>query len=92
MESKAKGNFKNGKLKDKVFVLTGTLADMGRDEAAAIIESLGGKTSSSVSSNTDYVLAGEAAGSKLAKADSLGIPVIDKDEFLAMISEDREGE
>lgn len=82
----------NGLLKGKVFVLTGTLEGMGRDEAAALIESLGGKTSGSVSSKTDYVLAGEAAGSKLTKAEQLGIPVIDKEEFLAMISEGSKGE
>lgn len=92
MESKAIHTLKNEKLKGKVFVLTGTLAGMSRDEAAEIIESFGGKTSSSVSAKTDYVLAGDAAGSKLTKAESLGVPIIDKDTFLAMVGEDREGE
>ena len=67
------------------FVLTGALSRFTRDEASAIIESLGGKTSSSVSKKTSYVLAGENAGSKLSKAESLGIPVLTEEEFAAMI-------
>lgn len=70
----------------KVFVLTGTLPTLKRDEAKAIIESHGGKVSSSVSKKTDYVLAGEDAGSKLAKAQDLGIEIIDENAFLAYIS------
>ncbi len=66
------------------FVLTGTLPTMTRDQAEAMIVSLGGKASSSVSKNTSYVLAGEKAGSKLTKAQSLGVPVIDEEEFLRM--------
>ena len=58
---------------------------MKRDEAKAIIEKFGGKASGSVSKKTTYVLAGEAAGSKLTKANELGIPVIDEAEFLRMI-------
>jgi len=69
----------------KVFVLTGTLTQYTRNEASAIIESLGGKTSSSVSAKTDYVLAGEAAGSKLTKAQQLGVTIISEDEFKQMI-------
>ena len=69
----------------KTFVLTGTLPTMGRAEASALIEQYGGKTSGSVSKKTDYVLAGEEAGSKLQKAQSLGIPIITEAEFLAMI-------
>jgi len=69
----------------KTFVLTGTLSGLTRDEASELIERFGGKTSSSVSKKTDYVLAGEAAGSKLTKAQELGIPVIHEDEFLEMI-------
>ena len=68
----------------KTFVITGTLPNYKRTEAAAIIESLGGKVSGSVSKKTDYVLAGEEAGSKLTKAQSLGITVIDEAEFIKM--------
>ena len=67
------------------FVLTGTLSRFTRDEASAIIESFGGKASSSVSKKTTYVLAGENAGSKLTKAESLGIKIISEEEFEAMI-------
>lgn len=67
------------------FVLTGTLTKYTRDEAGAIIERLGGKSASSVSRKTTYVLAGENAGSKLTKAQTLGIPVITEEEFEAMI-------
>ena len=66
------------------FVLTGTLENMTRDEAADMIKARGGKVSSSVSSKTSYVLAGEAAGSKLTKAQALGVKIIDKEEFLNM--------
>lgn len=67
------------------FVLTGTLPNMTRDQAAEIIEKMGGKTSSSVSKKTTYVLAGEAAGSKLTKAESLGVNIIDFNQFQEMI-------
>lgn len=67
------------------FVLTGTLENHTRDEAAAIIESFGGKTSSSVSKKTDYVLTGDNAGSKLTKAEALGIKIISEKDFAAMI-------
>ena len=67
------------------FVLTGTLPTYKRNEAAAIIESFGGKTASSVSKKTSYVLAGEEAGSKLDKANALGVPVISEQEFNEMI-------
>ncbi len=69
----------------KTFVLTGTLPTYSRNEASEIIEKFGGKTSSSVSKKTDYVLAGEEAGSKLTKAQSLGIKIINEDEFNEMI-------
>ena len=69
----------------KTFVLTGTLPDYTRDQAAAIIESFGGKVSSSVSKKTSYVLAGEEAGSKLTKAQSLGVTIIDQAQFDEMI-------
>ena len=68
------------------FVLTGTLPTYTRDEAAEIIESFGGKVSGSVSKKTSYVLAGEAAGSKLSKAQALGINIIDETRFIEMIS------
>ena len=69
----------------KTFVLTGTLSDFTRSEAQEIIERYGGKASGSVSKKTDYVLAGENAGSKLDKAISLGIPIISEEEFQKMI-------
>lgn len=74
----------NPNFKGKTFVLTGTLSKP-RNEFENIIESLGGKTSGSVSKNTDYVLAGENAGSKLDKAKSLGIKIINEDEFNKLI-------
>jgi DNA ligase (NAD+) len=70
----------------KTFVLTGTLPNLKREEAAAKIESLGGKVSGSVSKKTDFVLAGEDAGSKLDKAQKLGVKIIDEKEFLAMVN------
>lgn len=69
------------------FVLTGTLPTMTRSEASAIIESFGGKTASSVSKKTSYVLAGEDAGSKLRKATELGIPILSEDDLLKMVQE-----
>ena len=69
----------------KSFVLTGTLPTMSRDEASALIKQNGGKTVGSVSKKTDYVLAGEAAGSKLTKAQELGIKIISESELLDMI-------
>ena len=67
------------------FVLTGTLDRFGRKEAQALIEERGGKAAGSVSKKTTYVVAGEAAGSKLKKAQELGIPVLTEDEFAAML-------
>ncbi len=69
----------------KTFVLTGALQRYTREEAGALIEAFGGKVSSSVSAKTTYVVAGENAGSKLTKAQQLGIPVLTEDEFAAMI-------
>ena len=69
----------------KSFVLTGSLENYTREEAGRIIESFGGKTSSSVSKNTDYVLAGAEAGSKLTKAQNLGVTIISEKEFEEMI-------
>lgn len=75
----------DGAFKGKTFVLTGTLPTMSRKEASKLIEDNGGKTSSSVSKKTDYVLAGESAGSKLTKAQSLGVTILSEEEFLNMI-------
>ena len=75
------------KLAGKTFVLTGTLEQFTRDEASEMIEKLGGKVSGSVSKKTSYVVAGEAAGSKLKKANDLGIPVLSEEDFLQLIQE-----
>ncbi len=77
--------------KGLTFVLTGTLPTLTRDEAAAMIKAAGGKVSGSVSSKTSFVVAGEAAGSKLTKAQALGVSVIDEDALRAMIAEKRGG-
>lgn len=71
----------------KIFVLTGTLQNLTRDEASEKIKLLGGKTASSVSKNTSYVVAGESAGSKLVKAQNLGVIILTEDMFLKMIKE-----
>ena len=75
----------DNRFEGKTFVLTGTLSQFTRTQASEIIETYGGKTSSSVSKKTDFVLAGEAAGSKLQKAQDLGVKIISEDEFSAMI-------
>jgi DNA ligase (NAD+) len=74
------------KLKNKTFVLTGTLSTMTRDEAKEKIRALGGNVSSSVSKETDYVVAGENPGSKYEKAQELGVPVLSENEFERLIS------
>ena len=79
-----------GVFEGKTFVLTGTLPTMKRSEASKLIEKHGGKTSSSVSKKTSYVLAGEEAGSKLTKAQTLGIPILTEEEFLKMLPQDIE--
>lgn len=81
----AKASKVSDKLSGKTFVLTGTLENMTRDEASEIIKSHGGKTSSSVSKKTDYVLAGTNAGSKLDKAQNLGVIILTENDFLEMI-------
>lgn len=76
---------KSDYLAGKTFVLTGTLQSMTRDEASEKIKLFGGKTSSSVSKNTSYVVAGESAGSKLIKAQNLGVIILSEDEFLNIL-------
>ena len=85
MDSKVSENKKDDRFAGKTFVLTGTLPSMTRDEAAEIIQNFGGKVSGSVSKKTAYVLAGEEAGSKLTKAESLGITIISEEEFKELI-------
>ena len=82
MEQEVTAN--GGKFSGLTFVLTGTLTTMSRNEASELIQSLGGKASSSVSKKTSYVVAGENAGSKLTKAETLGIKILTETEFLAM--------
>ncbi len=86
MQAKAEETLESA-LSGKTVVVTGTLPSLGRKEAAELIEKYGGKVSGSVSKKTDYVLAGEAAGSKLAKAKELEIPVLTEEEFLRMIQD-----
>ena len=76
----------DGKLQGKTIVLTGTLPTLSRNEATELIEKNGGQTSSSVSKNTSFVLAGESAGSKLDKAKALNVPIISEQEFFDMIA------
>ncbi|MBA6415286.1 NAD-dependent DNA ligase LigA [Colwellia sp. 6M3] len=73
-------------LKDQTFVLTGTLSKMGRNEAKAALQALGAKVSGSVSAKTDYLVAGEKAGSKLVKAQDLGVSVLTEDEMITLLS------
>jgi NAD-dependent DNA ligase len=73
------------KFSGKTFVITGTLTTMKRQEAAALIENHGGKVTGSVSKKTDYLLAGENAGSKLTKANDLGIQVISEEDLQTML-------
>ena len=76
---------KNAQLSGLTFVITGTLPGMARKEAAALIEEAGGKVSGSVSKKTNYLLAGENAGSKLTKAQELGVEIIDEAQLMAML-------
>ena len=85
VNTESKTVIKDNRFEGMTFVLTGTLPTYKRSEASKIIESFGGKTSSSVSKKTSYVLSGESSGSKLDKANQLGIPVIDENEFNEMI-------
>jgi len=83
-DSKSRANV-DERFAGKQFVLTGTLASFTRDEARAMIEARGGRVNSSVSKKTDYVVAGEAAGSKLDKAEALGVTVLDESSFKGML-------
>ena len=71
-------------LKDKTVVLTGTLTQLTRDQAKAILQGLGCKVSGSVSSKTDYLIAGEKAGSKLAKAQELGVKILNEQDLVEL--------
>jgi DNA ligase (NAD+) len=84
-ESKPRAAPKDGPLAGKTFVLTGSLADMTRDEAKDRIQALGGKVTGSVSKKTDYVIFGEKAGSKLSKAQQLGVETLDETQFEALL-------
>ena len=74
----------DGKFTDMTFVITGTLQTMNRDQAKEYIEDRGGKVTSSVSLYTDYLLAGVDAGSKMAKANELGVKIISETELVSM--------
>lgn len=84
MEATSAGNAQDDRFAGKTFVLTGTLPTMKRSDAAALIESLGGKVTGSVSRKTSYLVAGEKAGSKLTKANELGVPVLSEADLLEM--------
>ena len=73
-------------LSDKIFVLTGTLPSMSRDEAKAALEALGAKVAGSVSKKTNYVVAGTEAGSKLDKARELGVPILDEQGLMDILN------
>jgi len=80
-----------GPLSGRAVVLTGTLPTLARDEAKALLEAAGATVAGSVSKKTDYVVAGSDAGSKLAKAQALGIPILDEDGMRAMLEPHRTG-
>jgi DNA ligase (NAD+) len=82
----AKKRERTTQLTGLTFVLTGTLPTLSREQAKEIIESAGGKVSGSVSKKTSYIVAGEDAGSKLEKAQQLGVPILDEPGFIALLS------
>ena len=89
VEETTEADDKDLPLEGKVFVLTGSLTEMTRNEAAARIKALGGKVTGSVSSRTDFLVAGEKAGSKLRKAEKLGVEVLDEAGFEELLAADR---
>jgi DNA ligase (NAD+) len=82
------GTDRNGPLSGKTVVVTGTLSRLKRDEVEELIRRAGGRASGSVSKKTSLVLAGEDAGSKLAKARELGVRVVTEEEFLALVTDE----
>jgi DNA ligase (NAD+) len=84
LKAKANASAEGSVLAGKTFVVTGTLAKFGRDDIEQLIRDLGGKTASSVSKKTNYLVAGEKAGSKLEKAQELGVTILSEDEFLKL--------
>ena len=85
LEEQNRGEITDERFEGKTFVLTGSLENFTRDEAGEVIEKFGGKVSGSVSKKTSYVVAGEEAGSKLTKAQNLGIQVLSEQEFMELI-------
>ena len=78
-------------MEGKTFVLTGALQDMTRNEASEAIKEAGGKVTSNVSKNTDYVVVGESPGSKYDRAQKLGITILTEDAFILLVSGEKEG-
>jgi DNA ligase (NAD+) len=76
--------FTSNRLTGKIFVFTGSLEKLNRRDAKELVQKLGGRSSSSISKNTDFVVAGSSAGAKLNKANELGIQIISEDEFLIL--------
>jgi DNA ligase (NAD+) len=87
VEKRATATAGGGAFAGKTFVFTGKLARLTREEGEALVTERGGRAASSVSKKTDYVVAGEKAGSKLAKAEKLGVPVISEEDFQKMLEE-----
>jgi len=83
--AKGKKAKKDGALADKIVVLTGTLSEITRDEGKALVRQMGGKVASSVSKQTDLLVAGERAGSKLTQAQKFNVKIIDEKEFLKLV-------